>query len=1048
MFLLGAYVKTQGMLCDYLLHEIHNIVAKICDKSSPASLPTSRTGQPSSGLKLTKSSSVDSTLSFAQSSTQVSHSHGSSLSSQAEMLPAAVLNGVNSFFSVASGTPSPSYFSTPGPSSPVSSHRGGSTASKRERGIDSQGGSIRSALQASDNSDTGSVGSRDADKDGNTLKRGSSGTSASDGANVTEQTEIEMLTEIIYLLRPLLYIVHHNSVLLIDGTPKLLHLSVTLLSLGKAILMPHVHVLISSLVYTMVACSSGIDSSIHTSVDSSSRLSLMLRSVPNMSSSSLVLPSTNRPQKHLYPPQSDETSSALDGEEEDMKQTASSEPNEPNTPFSSAPDEAEFAAMCTPGSIMLWKSVLHEFNSDAFQLIFKKAPTLTPNNFERVAHAVASIVQESTSVLCVRWRRSMWNLALNSARKTTYSSQYSPFFLMVGSLIQNDMNVSDTYVCLSDVFGALINVTDVCIKHHFNEHDEPLLRPVLFCLSKFIPLMDTNDIQELFWFAVLLLVVFPTSYLSGPVTLVNHIVVELLERIESGNGGFIEQNLLQSRQSSKQLNRIFRRIEKEGHIISGVSFESSFSMALASLLLRGFQMTEAKTRDMTEETLRLLMEHYQRQSESPGDSSGSGGGIGTSRKCISGYAAVLLTVWGDISLVSQPQLSIQHDNSDAGDIRFSVSPPPTSMSGTPGGILEQPRAKTTLSVLTASARPMMSTLPEDPIYRPTQQLQRQRSSSAALLPDKPPTYAHVSFFGEHNFPTNKSLVLFVTMLLACIRTLQNMEEEQLFVHKLLLQTIRELPSVLTILYDIIFSDMSAAYATSLNNDSALHRVLFDIINECLMSGFSRQQFSVRPRAVECAGPQSELDDANVHDSRSPTAADAETYSPKLSHSPLHGTPSGGEMGLTNASRTELGVGAGAGDTTTEDNRGDRARKGSESPADAGREGGAAGANTGGGNVDVPFARGSVQSMGDGIDSDDDDSTGGFGYAASTIYLAELGFSGLLEGAHTYALGTSVVRGRCVCVGQDGNREASDKMCRSCAARKTAKHLVSVGKFSQ
>lgn len=64
-----------------------------------------------------------------------------------------------------------------------------------------------------------------------------------------------------------------------------------------------------------------------------------------------------------------------------------------------------------------------------------------------------------------------------------------------------------------------------------------------------------------------------------------------------------------------------------------------------------------------------------------------------------------------------------------------------------------------------------------------------------------------------------------------------MESEQVFILTLLLQTIRELPAVLAMLYEIVFSELSAAYNASLCKEGALPSAIFDVLNECLMSAY-------------------------------------------------------------------------------------------------------------------------------------------------------------------------------------------------------------------
>lgn len=992
-----------------MLEEIDSLVAKICTIRAPSHF-TARPAALASKRSASKGGSTSGDGRLADSSIRPfcqSNDVTSTSSSTTESVPASVLEGVNSFFA------SPTV-SNPTVSDSSRMGRSSTSASAPKRGSDS------GIIQTQSDTFEEGHGRNTTAKDRSRSK--TSTATSSDNSAVLEAQENELYMEIVYFLRPMLYLIHQNSALLIRNTPYIFHMAITLLSLGKATIMPHIHTLVCSLLHALISCAHNVSES-----------SAIESDTPVTVAGALF-----------------EDNNATGVEDGMESPTMSDALDQSSRRYStSSPEEVDFSALCTKENVSLWKKVLEEFNSDAFLLIFQKAPILTPNNFERVATALSVVVRDTSSSLCKSWRNTMWNLALSAARKTPQNTRYSAFFLMVGSLIQHDSDLVSTSQCICDVFEALLHVIEVCIPHQFHSSHEPLLRPILFCLSKSIPLMETQKVEELFWLAVLLFLFFPLSYLSGPVVLMHHVVVELLrrsERRENGESGGsgdndplganaymgtnIEDALLVARYNNKQLNKIFRRIEKGRKSVIGISFESSFSTALASLLLRGLQMTETKSRELTEQTLQLLMEHYQKQTEKASQS--PRGSSSTSENGISGYAAVLLTIWGDIALVSQPQTSPHLDTAQI-DRRYSTSPTPTTMSTT------QNRR---IMIYGSKARSVISTLPEDPVYRPS--LQRQRSSSTPVLPSKPSgPLAPVSFFAEHNFPTNKSVVLFTTTQLAAIKALQKMEAEQLFAHTLLLQTIRELPSVLSVLYEILFSEMSSAYAASLQKEGPLNQTILGILNECLMSGFSRQQGKVRDVSshhtrspvISAQDAMSELDDTDISDDIAPRHAivgdlefDETPPPPDASPNTVGRTTFRGLSREKSASPASPPAGYSEDQVTDPTPSEPSTTVAGQSPLE---------------DIDKPFARGSVQCMGiDSSDDEKDESRSSRGVAtSSSSYLAELGFIGLLDGAHSYALEQCGSHDECHCGSKTNGCVVA--ICDSCTRRKEAKHLVCV-----
>ena len=472
-----------------------------------------------------------------------------------------------------------------------------------------------------------------------------------------------------------------------------------------------------------------------------------------------------------------------------------------------------------------------------------------------------------------------------------------------------------------------------------------MLRPIFFCLSRSLKYLDVVGLQRLFWCAILLLQYFPEHYLSGPVLLLHEVIDELLlrsaqpprSRPRSPHEGFtlrvdrkdddttsasmhtqdnmnITSSLLAIRQSDPCLKEVFDEIE--GSALLGISFESSFSTALTSTLLRLFNVKDTKTKSLTIDMLQKLLRHDQatypppppqtrgvtassdnnlnsnesdentrtEQSEdadnrkaTPRSDDGGGGGGGCFCLClergVSGYAPILLPHLSlEESVVSRPVLSAMdeslgenndvdsgllgagNEQGDPSTTTASVSMTSLSVTTTMSSVTPSGRRPAAISRSSSSSSISMGTSSANTSRILTNVSVNLTSSQAKVKPILPTYLAALSpssakaqqgvspaFFGAHNFPTEKSIVLFVTSLLGYLRLLAQSvysdEEQQShsFAFVILLQVLREVPVALHKLYQVIFAELNTTYSLSVQRNHYLADIVLEAIHECLLS---------------------------------------------------------------------------------------------------------------------------------------------------------------------------------------------------------------------
>lgn len=604
--------------------------------------------------------------------------------------------------------------------------------------------------------------------------------------------ESEIWVEIVALLRPLVYQIFQISTLLIHSTPKIVHLVFTIISYGYVPVLPHVHTLLSTMVYALTLYSR------------------------------ILFSSTRDLEQDV----------ALDSQE-----AVSFDPivqvDRPDT--------------TTQLIVKLLNDILTDLNNDTFHLIFNKAPILTPNHQEKIINTLSSIFVENNNhqngsfQLQSIWKKCLWDLSVSSVTRSVTSSNYTIFFQLLGNLM--DMkNIQENPQFLKVLYQCLMKVIEsYCI--HVSSHirtqdvyekyvDTNGSKFIFSCLTKLVSFLEEDKLLELFWINTMIVLYFPLHLLTGPIALMHSIVRCILESCsQTGVMKHLEEMLLDFRKKSKTLNTIFRKLE--GDRLIGISFQSSFSIALSSILMRGLQSVEHSTKDLTIEILKLMSENYQIHLSQPlADENQS---YKSGNRGISGYSILLCVVSGNTSSVSPSQpLTPTPWISQINPEVVSTSTQLLSSHEVEDNKNSSEQSKT--------LQPnVISIHPDDPLYRSG----RHRADSTTSVSDQALPNTQVLFFGDQNFPNNRSAVLFVTLLLSYFKH-TSVESEQIFILSLLLQTIRELPSVLYIVYDVLFTQLTGHFNNCLDREGAITNAIFDLLNECLKRNGNREVFQVVP----------------------------------------------------------------------------------------------------------------------------------------------------------------------------------------------------------
>jgi hypothetical protein len=653
--------------------------------------------------------------------------------------------------------------------------------------------------------------------------------------------------EVVSLLRPILHLIGQNSLVLEHCTPALLHMCLKLIAKGPRSLRPGVFSLLSTLVHALLSESSDeydANSNKFGTIDRSSRSAHDLES------------------------------------------------NGDNGERLSGNDGCSDLYIFSGATASMWKDISLQVDSPAFHHIFNKSPELTSHNFELVVRLITDVVACPTSGLSAKWKQDLWNIALlSSIKKFTHSISatsrngdggrststvvraacpvYPSYFYLLGNLI--DVHKADKEY-FQQIFSSFHDVIKLCGEYNFVDNKEDvkkdldniedkMLRPIFFCLRCSLKYLDLLGLQKLFWCAVLLLQYFPEHYMSGPVLLLHGVVDELLSASTSANTGdknskeiqidtSIDNNerkiyskqsltsaLLSTRRSDPVLRDIFNAVESSG--VLGISFESSFATALTSTLLRVFNVKDAKTKGLTLDILQRLLQHdqltYRRLLGQQSPRNVSVGeleveNVGTPLG-VSGYCPILLPHLGlEETLVSRVALA-PNDDFDNMSSDTCQNDLLSSFSGLSKPTLVKKKSIPNNVNLMISTNVLANTAPKAafPTYL------------AALSPSAKSQFVSPSFFGVHNFPTDKSIVLFVTSLLSYLRLLAQSvysdEEQQShsFAFIILLQVLREVPVALNKLYQVIFAELNTTYNISLQRNHHLADIVLEAIHECLLS---------------------------------------------------------------------------------------------------------------------------------------------------------------------------------------------------------------------
>lgn len=671
--------------------------------------------------------------------------------------------------------------------------------------------------------------------------------------------------EVISLLRPILYVIGHNIFVLEHCTPALLHMCLELLAKAPRSARPGVFALLSSLIHSLMSESS-------TEYDVSQNKSGM------------------------------------------MSRNTLTEGNDDYGVSHSHQGSTESAIIFSEATTLKWKDICAQLDSPVFHHIFNKTPELTSLNFELVVGLISDVVACPSSILSSKWKQNLWDIAyLFSGKLFTHSIKivvnsggscgnmvirasctvYPSNYYLMGNLIDRQKADRDYF---QQMVSAFHDVIKLCGEYNFvvgmhevqkelNNIEDKILRPLSFCLNCSLKYMELLELQRLFWCVILLLQYFPEHFLSGPVLILHGIVDELLQKstpveglrvatsnkdeelkIDSSN---ITSALLVTRESDSTLKEIFDVLE--GSSILGISFKSSFSTALTSTLLRVFNVKDVQTKGLAIDILQKLLQHDQKtyvrgaqidkqSQDTPLIDGTVNDDIGIVRG-VSGYCAVLLPQLGlDEASVSRPALNTKDvEDTSLYDINDSIVDQSEASLPTGHGNLKPALVK-------KKSIPSASNLPSSAANPGRLGVNMNSTASfptylAALSPSSKSQFVSPHFFGAHNFPTEKTIVLFVTSLLSYLRLLARSvysdEEQQShsFAFVILLQVLREVPVALSKLYQVIFAELNTTYNLSLQRNHHLADIVLEAIHECLSS---------RNKVVS-SRPEGSVEDVGVHE---------------------------------------------------------------------------------------------------------------------------------------------------------------------------------------
>jgi hypothetical protein len=426
--------------------------------------------------------------------------------------------------------------------------------------------------------------------------------------------------------------------------------------------------------------------------------------------------------------------------------------------------------LISDSAISVWKMALKQLSEPAPSQIF----SIFNEVVELTQNNVDVIVSIVSSIVC----ETTPSLLCNMWRKILWK-------LTLNSAVKTLPHSSSStfFLCISsliqkefinidvlwDLFTSLDYVINLYTTKKATKVEEKLLEPTFKCISKVVPFLDTLQIKMLFWFSILLIQCFPDTLLYSPFLILYCSVNELLHRIDTNNSN-----------NSINGDGVNEFIEKELlDIYNNDSEIASIFSYLESFLMYEISFQSSFSTALT----KILLKGYNLPSTHDmvvgmltvlmkhSQSAGKEHLPG-----ISGYAVLLL-------ITNRDEMSVSHGNY-ANDISSNGN----------------------MSVIANSGSGL-------PLSRHT------------VLPS--------SFFGTINFPDLKHSVLFVSSILSILQSSLELDEHRHYLLLILLQTIQEIPNVLTVLYDVVFSTVMESYTTNSNIGGIVHTAIFNILNECL-----------------------------------------------------------------------------------------------------------------------------------------------------------------------------------------------------------------------
>ena len=569
------------------------------------------------------------------------------------------------------------------------------------------------------------------------------------------------------LFRPMLFLPFQNHQMLAARIPDLFHLVVLLVTRGPSNLRAGVHGLTCSILHSLIAIVSNDPTALSRCVTGTSRGAM------------------NAPLS-VYSPTNACTSPGPE------------------------PDESTVGAPDINVSVL--RSILDQLCSTQFHYIFYEAPSMTLNHLELLVRTLGDVVMSTNSLLCEKWRKRWWKIAMATAMDTLPSPASARCFVTLATLIRpsdivaTDASLSKCAGAAEDnsvflkVFEALkasITADVVC------SGDNYLMLYMLRTFTKLVPFMKKQLLCSVFWISVACMHLSTSKSFPEAFRLFACVVQELLVLFPTS---LLENVLMDFRRENDSIDALLSGFEET----IGISFctprrsqmapsacssegeledSLSFTYAVTLTLLAGFSIPSL--RDEVVVLLDRLARHYVEAIPASGSSG------------LSGYAVVLfcfVTNRADMFPLHKRGATANATTNAAA----SLTRTPSSMSNS-----GQTAAASNTAIINAyntavnfsSANPHLDSASS---LRP-----KDGERDPALGADGAVKHEE-GLYTPDTFPNEQVGILYVVTLLIA---LDKVEEDQGKVHacELLLEVLASIPQTVVDMHDVVFAELMRMY---------------------------------------------------------------------------------------------------------------------------------------------------------------------------------------------------------------------------------------------